>query len=344
MNHCDSRRRRRRGRARRLWRSRFSAARIAPTSAARPSPRRQPARARARPSSIANAKKKQIAENLAELEKRSKSKRVDLQTRIEQAGLPMKKQQFLMIFVAIAVGARRADLPQDAQPAASRRWWRSRWPSARPNFVLARLTQAAHQEVHRRAARRARHHRARRARRPAARRHAAHHRQRGAGAGAVRIPQGRRIAGARHFRRRRPARRWRNACRRPRPTSSPSSSKSSPRRAAICPRRSATFRKTVRERKKMKGKIGAMSMEALASAAIIGAVPFLVTGALYVISPNYMSLAVHHRARPLHPHLRARLDEHRRDDDEEDDQLRLLTEARPCSITYSRKLWRSATS
>jgi len=48
--------------------------------------------------------------------------------------------------------------------------------------------------------------------------------------------------------------------------------------------------KTVRERKKMKGKIAAMSMEALASAAIIAAVPFVVTFALYVISPGYMSL------------------------------------------------------
>ena len=48
--------------------------------------------------------------------------------------------------------------------------------------------------------------------------------------------------------------------------------------------------KTVRDRKKMKAKIGAMSMEALASAAIIGLVPFLVTGALYMTSPDYMSL------------------------------------------------------
>jgi tight adherence protein B len=48
--------------------------------------------------------------------------------------------------------------------------------------------------------------------------------------------------------------------------------------------------KTVRERKKMKGKIGAMAMEAKASAAIIGAVPFVVTGALYVVSPEYISL------------------------------------------------------
>jgi len=48
--------------------------------------------------------------------------------------------------------------------------------------------------------------------------------------------------------------------------------------------------KTVRERKKMRGKISAMSMEALASAAIIGVVPFVVTAALYMTSPAYMGL------------------------------------------------------
>jgi len=48
--------------------------------------------------------------------------------------------------------------------------------------------------------------------------------------------------------------------------------------------------RVLRERKKMKGKIGAMSMEAKASAAIIGVVPFLVVGALYVSSPQYVSL------------------------------------------------------
>jgi tight adherence protein B len=48
--------------------------------------------------------------------------------------------------------------------------------------------------------------------------------------------------------------------------------------------------RVLRERKKMKGKISAMSMEAKASAAIIGAVPFLVAGALYFSSPNYVSL------------------------------------------------------
>ncbi len=48
--------------------------------------------------------------------------------------------------------------------------------------------------------------------------------------------------------------------------------------------------RVLRERKKMKGKIAAMAMEAKASAAIIGAVPFLVVGALYASSPSYVSL------------------------------------------------------
>ena len=48
--------------------------------------------------------------------------------------------------------------------------------------------------------------------------------------------------------------------------------------------------RVLRERKKMKGKIAAMSMEAKASAVIIGAVPFLVVGALYASSPSYVSL------------------------------------------------------
>ena len=48
--------------------------------------------------------------------------------------------------------------------------------------------------------------------------------------------------------------------------------------------------RVLRERKKMRGKISAMSMEAKASAAIIGCIPFVVTGLLYFSSPNYISL------------------------------------------------------
>ncbi|WP_342359816.1 type II secretion system F family protein [Terrarubrum flagellatum] len=46
--------------------------------------------------------------------------------------------------------------------------------------------------------------------------------------------------------------------------------------------------RVLRERKKMKGKISAMSMEAKASAAIIGALPFIVAGLVTLTTPSYM--------------------------------------------------------
>ena len=46
--------------------------------------------------------------------------------------------------------------------------------------------------------------------------------------------------------------------------------------------------RVLRERKKMKGKIAAMSMEAKASAAIIGALPFIVAGLVTIMTPSYM--------------------------------------------------------
>lgn len=48
--------------------------------------------------------------------------------------------------------------------------------------------------------------------------------------------------------------------------------------------------RVLRERKKMKGKIQAMSMEAKASAAIIASLPFIVAFMTYVSSPNYIEL------------------------------------------------------
>jgi len=48
--------------------------------------------------------------------------------------------------------------------------------------------------------------------------------------------------------------------------------------------------KVIRDRKKMKGKIGAMSMEAKASAAIIGSLPIIVGLLVYASSPDYISL------------------------------------------------------
>jgi tight adherence protein B len=46
----------------------------------------------------------------------------------------------------------------------------------------------------------------------------------------------------------------------------------------------------LRERKKMKGKIKAMSTEATASAAIIGALPIAVMAVVYLTSPDYITL------------------------------------------------------
>jgi len=48
--------------------------------------------------------------------------------------------------------------------------------------------------------------------------------------------------------------------------------------------------RVLRERKKMKGKIKALSMEAKASAAIIAALPFIVSGLVTLTSPKYMVL------------------------------------------------------
>jgi tight adherence protein B len=46
----------------------------------------------------------------------------------------------------------------------------------------------------------------------------------------------------------------------------------------------------LRDRKKMKAKIQAMSMEAKASASIIGALPIAVMLLVYITSPQYISL------------------------------------------------------
>ena len=48
--------------------------------------------------------------------------------------------------------------------------------------------------------------------------------------------------------------------------------------------------RVLRERKKMKGKIKAMAMEAKASAYIIGSLPGVVMGLVWITSPQYISL------------------------------------------------------
>lgn len=47
--------------------------------------------------------------------------------------------------------------------------------------------------------------------------------------------------------------------------------------------------KVLRDRRKMKNKVRSMSQEAKSSAAIIGAIPFLITGALTFLTPGYLT-------------------------------------------------------
>ena len=47
--------------------------------------------------------------------------------------------------------------------------------------------------------------------------------------------------------------------------------------------------KVLRDRRKMKNKVRSMSQEAKSSAAIIGAIPFLIAGALTVLTPGYLT-------------------------------------------------------
>jgi hypothetical protein len=79
--------------------------------------------------------------------------------------------------------------------------------------------------------------------------------------------------------------------------------------------------RVLRDRKKMKAKVQALSMEAKASAAIIGALPFIVAFLVYLSSPLHHA-AVHHEHRPHHPRRLRRLDVDRHLRDAQDDQLR----------------------
>ena len=89
--------------------------------------------------------------------------------------------------------------------------------------------------------------------------------------------------------------------------------------------------RVLRDRKKMKAKIKAMSMEAKASAAIIGALPLAVAILVYLTSPDYIALLWTHPTRPHHAGRLRRLDVDRHLRHAQDDQLRLLrrSHARP---------------
>ena len=234
------------------------------------------------------AKKKQIAENLLELEKKSKRKRVDFQTRIEQAGLSMKRDRFLLIFFMIGLLA-AAFVYLKSGSALLAILVVTSATVGMPNLVISRL-------------------RARRMKKfvdvlPSALDIIV----RGVRAG---LPLGdtlRIIANEAQEPVRSEFRKIMES-----QALGISTSEAVAKLAQRVPTTESNFfaivieiqskaggnlaeaignlSKTVRERKKMKGKIGAMSMEALASAAIIGAVPFVVVGALYAVSPQYVGL------------------------------------------------------
>ena len=89
--------------------------------------------------------------------------------------------------------------------------------------------------------------------------------------------------------------------------------------------------RVLRDRKKMKAKIQAMSQEAKASAGIIGALPIAVMTLVYITSPQLHLAAVDRTARPRDAGRLRRLDVDGRDGDEENDQLRLLARIRTCA-------------
>ena len=234
------------------------------------------------------AKKKQIAENVRDLEKKSRRKGPDLQTRIEQAGLSITRQQFLMIFAGVAVVIGAFTFLKSQSPLIAI-LVTAMAALGLPNLVLSRL-------------------RARRIKKfvdlfP----NALDIIVRGVKAG---LPLGDTLRIV--------------ANESPEPVRSefrkvvesqtigmmlPEAVEKMAQRVPVSETNFfsivigiqnkaggnlseaiGNLSRTLRERKKMKGKIGAMSMEAKASAIIIGAVPFIVTLLLYLSSPKYISL------------------------------------------------------
>jgi tight adherence protein B len=234
------------------------------------------------------AKKKQIAESLAELEKKNRGRKADLQTRIEQAGWSIKKGPFLMIFAGLAVVVAGAAFFKTENPYIAG-LLAVTIGFGLPNLVLARM-------------------RTRRIKKfidhlP----EALDIITRGVRAG---LPVNDTLRIIAHEAQEPVRSEFRRVVEQQ--ALGISVPEALQKMAQRVPATETNFfaivieiqskaggnlseavgnlSKTVRDRKKMRAKIGAMSMEAVASAAIIGAVPFLVSGALYVTAPKYMVL------------------------------------------------------
>ena len=161
-----------------------------------------------------------------------------------------------------------------------------------PRWMLSFLQEAPRSEVPQCLPGCRRHHRARRQGRPAAARLPEDDHHRSAGAAEVRIP--------RHSSRRRPsACRWAkpaasstSACRCRKRTSSASSSPIQQKAGGNLAETLGNLSRVLRDRKKMKAKINAMSQEAKASAGIIGCLPLAVMTLVYISSPQLHLAAV----------------------------------------------------
>ena len=82
--------------------------------------------------------------------------------------------------------------------------------------------------------------------------------------------------------------------------------------------------KVLRDRKKMKAKISAVSQEAKSSAAIIGSLPFIIMGALTVLNPNYLNPLFYTNIGNIMLGWLRRVDDDRRSGHAQNDQLRNL--------------------
>jgi tight adherence protein B len=234
------------------------------------------------------AKKKQIAESLADLEKRTRGRRADLQTRIEQAGMTLRKGTFLTIFVVLALAVAGATYLKSGNAIISGLLAIS-IGFGLPNLMLARMRKKRIKKF------------------IDVLPEALDIITRGVRAGlpvndTLRIianearepvrSEFRRVVEQQALGISVPDALHKMAVRVPATETNffaiviEIQSKAGGNLSEAI----ANLSKTVRDRKRMRAKIGAMSMEALASAAIIGAVPFLVTGALYMTAPKYMSL------------------------------------------------------
>ena len=80
----------------------------------------------------------------------------------------------------------------------------------------------------------------------------------------------------------------------------------------------------LRDRKRLQGKIKAMSSEAKASAMIIGSLPPVVMGIVYITTPGYIMTALHRAHGQSDAGGLRVLDGHRHHGDAQDDQLQAL--------------------